>query len=1129
MKQVIALSFIFPFTLAAAEQAKPPAVSKEHADFFNQKIMPVLKSRCFECHSHEAAKIKGGLAVDSREGLLKGGDTGPAIVAGDLTKSLFITSIRWDDPDFQMPPKKKLPDAEIKLFEDWVKMGAPDPRTGTAGAGTPTTIAAKAQEHWAFKPVKSPTLPNVKDKSWVKNPVDAFLLAKMEEKGLRPSPPADKSTLLRRASYDLLGLPPSPEETQRFLADKSPDAFAKLVDRLLASPQYGERWARHWLDVARYADTTGDAGVGGKDNRYIYGWTYRDYVVNSLNEDKPFDRFITEQLAADFLVAKKQADPRTLAALGFITIGKRFTNPDDEIDDRIDATGRAFMGLTVACGRCHDHKFDPIPQEDYYAWHGIFTSTRETETPPLLAEPAKTADYEDFEKKIAEAQSKVDQLEDESWEAHYDEQFAKFGAYLLAIHDAKKGMGGLSVGSFYRGRGLTQGIAQRWDAYFKGAAARGKAATVKTTQAPAFDPIFAPWMALEAIADEKFAAESPAVLAKFAPGGESAAKLNPLVAKFFAGEAPKTLKDVADRYGALFADIQKQHKEKRAALLKAAGKWERPTVKFDDANAEAVHALIQSADAPAGRTALNFRGEVGVAVAGQIFRLQAKVNDVRLEHPGSPARAMAVEDIPKPRNSRVYIRGDRAKLGAEVPRRFLTILGGTKPYTEGSGRLELAQNIASKDNPLTARVIANRLWLDHFGRGLVVTPSDFGLRGEPPSHPELLDWLARYLMDNGWSLKKLHRVILLSNAWQQRTDDNPKYRDIDPSNILVWKMNRRRLDVESMRDSILAAAGTLDLKLGGRPIEILGSVPRRTIYASINRENVPGFLANFDFALPELSSPQRFDSIVPTQALFLMNSPFVIEQAQKLAAQPSLAKLADDQRIQQIYRRVYQRTAAPQDVADGISFIREQTNYKPEPPPKTDWQYGMSTQGTDKVWRFTETKRWQNREWQSYDKKALVKVTEVGGTTGSTAASTRRWVAPADGFVDIEGSIAATTKASNAGVRARAELQRKGTPPRELGAWTAKRTAVATNATRIEVRKGDTIDFSVLPGGGAQEGYTWTPFLRLTDAEGGLPAKHDWNAQSEFAGPPPAPPKGMTPWEKYAQTLLLTNEFVYVN
>jgi hypothetical protein len=1128
MKQVIALSFLFPFSLAAADQ-KPPEVSKEHANFFNQKILPLMKQRCYECHSHEANKIKGGLTVDTREGLLNGGDSGPAIVPLDLDKSLFITSVRWDDADFQMPPKKKLPDAEVKLFEEWVKMGAPDPRTGAAGAGSPTTIAAKALEHWAFKPVKSPALPEVKDKAWVKNPVDAFLLAKMEAKGPKPSPPADKSTLLRRASYDIIGLPPSAEETQRFLADKSPDAYAKLVDRLLASPQYGERWARHWLDVARYADTTGDAGVGGKDNRYIYGWTYRDYVIRALNEDKPFDRFITEQLAADFLVNKKQADTKTLAALGFITIGKRFTNPDDEIDDRIDATGRAFMGLTVSCARCHDHKFDPIPQEDYYAWHGIFTSTRESETPPLLAEPAKTPEYADFEKKIAEAQDKVDQLEDESWENHYDEHFAQFGTYLLAIHDAKKGMGGLSVNSFYRSRGLTQGIAQRWDAYFKGAAARGKAAAVKTKQAPAFDPIFAPWMALEAISDEEFAAKSPEVLAKFAPGGESAAKLNPLVAKMFTGDAPKTLKDVADRYGSLFADIQKQHKEKRAELLKAAGKWQRTTVKLDDANAEAVHLLIQGADAPASRTALNFRGEVGVAVSGQLFRLAAKVNDVRLEHPGSPARAMAVEDIPKPRNSHVFIRGDRNKQGPEVPHRFLTQLGATKPFTEGSGRLELAQAIASRDNPLTARVIANRVWLEHFGRGLVVTPSDFGLRGEPPSHPELLDWLARYLMDNGWSLKKLHRVILLSAAYQQRSDDNPKYRDIDPTNILVWKMNRRRLDVEAMRDSILAAAGTLDTRLGGTPIEILGDVPRRTIYSRINRENVPGFLANFDFALPELSSPQRFDSIVPTQALFLMNSPFVIDQAQKLAAQPSLAKLTDEQRIQQIYRRVYQRAAAPQDLADGLAFIREQTDYKPEPPPKTDWQYGMAVQGADKLWRFTETKRWQNREWQSFDKKALVKVTETGGLTGNTAASVRRWVAPADGFLDIEGSIAATTKNSSAGVRARAELQRKGQPPQELGAWKAAKAAVATNLAHIEVRKGDTIDFAVLPGSGAQENYTWAPFLRIADAEGNHPAKHDWNAQSEFAGPPPAPPKGMTPWEKYAQVLLLTNEFVYVN
>jgi hypothetical protein len=373
---------------------------------------------------------------------------------------------------------------------------------------------------------------------------------------------------------------------------------------------------------------------------------------------------------------------------------------------------------------------------------------------------------------------------------------------------------------------------------------------------------------------------------------------------------------------------------------------------------------------------------------------------------------------------------------------------------------------------------------------------------------------------------------MLSAAYQQRSDDVPKFRQVDPTNTLVWKMNRRRLDVEAMRDTILADAGTLDLSLGGRPVEILGDQPRRTIYAMINRENVPGFLANFDFALPEMSSPMRNESTVPTQALFLMNSPFVIEQARKLAALPELEKAANPEaRVRLLYQRLFQRPPSKDDLADALAFVRQQEAYKPELPAKPDWKYGAGlVAGAGKPLTFAEAKTFRFNEWITTEKSgAQVRVSETGGLTGATTASVRRWIAPTDGVIRIEGTIFSTTDKSAAGVQARVELRRGTQAPQQLFMWAAAKEGVATNIEQAEVKKGDAIDFIVLPAGKVPEKYVWAPSIHLLNVPGDMPAKHDWDAHSEFAGPPPAPPKGMTAWEKYAQALLLTNELVYVN
>lgn len=1117
---------------APPSKAQSAGLPPAEAAFFKDKVLPIFQRRCYECHSHEAKKIKGGLVLDSASGLKEGGSSGSCITPGKPNESLLIKSVRYEVADQEMPPKEKLPPEEIEVLVEWVKRGAPDARPVTAQGAW--VITDEARNHWSFQPLSTTTPPPVKNSTWVKSPVDAFVLAKLEEKGLTPAAAADKRTLIRRATYDLTGLPPKPEEVDAFLKDSSADSYQNLVERLLASPQYGERWARHWLDVARYADTTGTAGVGGRDSRYLFAWTYRDYVVRAFNEDWPFNRFIEEQLAADKIPGGEKS---ALAALGFLTVGKRFdnNNQDDIIDDRIDVVSRGFMGLTVNCARCHDHKFDPIPTADYYSWHGIFSSCMEPEEMPLLADPPQTPEYADFQQQTAAAQRAIDEYTDNQWERHLGEHHSKIGTYLVALRDWEKGRReGLSLNAFYRSRELTQGIGQKWDLWFKQLAKEKK---------PPHE-VFGPWVALAALPDEEFAAKSAALLTEMRQGLLSGQKLNRAIVKELSGmEAPKTLGEVAAAYSRAFTEALKARAAKREELLKSAGGW-KAVMEIDllDEAQQALSSLVHGASAPADRTKLTFNGELGVQANGERGKLLAKLNDIIATHAGSPARAMALNDAPKPKNSRIYLRGDRAKQGNEVQRRFLEIISpkDRKPFTNGSGRLELAQAIASPENPLTARVFANRVWLHHFGHGLVSTPSDFGLRGDKPSHPELLDWLARQFIEQGWSVKKLHRLILLSNTYQQRSDQSPKAREIDPSNTLMSHMNRRRLDVEAMRDTILAAAGTLKAEVGGRPADLLADT-RRTIYSSIVRENVSSTLMTFDFPLPDLSSPQRFETTVPTQALFLMNSPFVIEQAKRLVDRPEVEKAPnEEERIRALYRILFQRGPRSEDVADAKAFLKAQAKVKIEQQPPPDWHYGAVVDRKG-VMQFIESKAFANEGWQVYEKLEgtpaaslklgkpgiQVRVTAAGGTTGAALGAVRRWIAPMDAVVALDGQLSVEGNASD--LLATMELRRGKEAPKALGSWSKVAGKVATSLERLEVKKGDIIDFCVRNVKNRPPvKFTWAPALRqmeMPDGESG----RQWHALEDFSGPPPPPPKGLEVWEKFAQALLLTNELVYVN
>jgi mono/diheme cytochrome c family protein len=735
----------------AAEAPRPTAEALEH---FEKHVRPILVEHCHQCHGEK--KQQAGLRLDSAAGLKKGADSGAVVVPGDPAKSSLIASVKRTG-DFPMPPNRSLTKEQIAVLEAWVRDGAAFP------AGAPNAVDANAaKKHWAYQPIREPKVPTAAGST----DIDKFLNVRIAAKGMTPAPPADKRTLARRLYYDLLGLPPTADELDRFEMDTDPRAYAKLVDTLLASPHYGERWGRYWLDLARYADTKGY--VFNEDRNYPYAYTYRDYVIRSFNEDKPFNRFILEQIAADKL---PDADKPSLAAMGFLTVGRRFTNnTHDIIDDRIDLISRGLMGITVACARCHDHKYDPIPAADYYSLYGIFASSGEPKDLPLIGEVPDTPEFREFQAKLKTMQDTVDN--------------------------------------------------QRRDAIAK-----------RTSQ------------------------------------------LMALTGSGIAIPKPEGLLNRADR------------------------------------------------DA--------------------LTKVQKQLDQFVAKSPFNPPRAMVMTDNAKPFEPFVFLRGSNANRGPNVPRRMPEILGARVNFTQGSGRLEMAKAIVDPSNPLTARVFVNRVWLGHFGQGLVRTPSDFGVRTEPPPQPELLDYLARRFMDDGWSVKMLHRRILMSDAYRRGSAATAEALQADPENLYFARQNRRRLDFEATRDSLLVAAGQLDRTVGGRSVDLFTAPfpKRRAVYAQIDRQNLPGTMRAFDLASPDQHSPQRFQTTVPQQALYMLNNPFVVERARDVAKRAEVAKAASDpEKLTAMYRAVMGRNPRPEEAKAALGFVADAAKDKPAPSHLAAWE-----------------------------------------------------------------------------------------------------------------------------------------------------------------------------------------------
>ena len=1090
----------------------------ENEEFFEREVRPVLVEQCGKCHS--GVKSEGGFSLESAASLAKGGDTGPAIVPGEPDRSLLIQAIRHEG-DVIMPPENKLSDRQIASLTLWVKMGAPWPKKVTlSGSGD---VAEKQRQHWAFQPIANPPVPVLEKADWGRTPIDAFILQSLNAHGLQPSPVADRQTLIRRLTWDLTGLPPTPAEVSAFLEDARPDAIEQLVDRLLASPHYGEQWGRHWLDVARYADTKGY--VYGREERFwTQAWSYRDWVVRALNADLPYDQFVTLQLAGDQVATH----PDDLAAMGFLTLGRRFLGVTHDImDDRIDAVSRGMLGLTVACARCHDHKYDPIPTRDYYSLYGVFRTSAEKQVFLPAVNPA--VDATAFQQGLTERETKRQtELLAKRQEASALAR-SRTKDYLLAqLEISKYPAEGFDV--ILAKTDLIPAFVRRWQQRLLIAGQRP-------------DPVFRAWTAFEQIPVAEFSQEAGPLVAKLIAG--ELGPLNPRVAASLQ-PVPSTMAEVVTRYGQLFEAAEA---EWQAALKVAADAGQPAPTQLADAAGEELRQVLYGEKSPChvpDDSIVNIEFFFDSGTLNEMWRLQNEVDRWLINSPQAPPVAVVLEDRQPWSNPRVFKRGNPATQGEETPRQFLEALSGPdrQPFANGSGRRELAESIVKADNPLTARVIVNRVWMHHFGAGLVKTPSDFGLRAEAPSHPELLDWLATRLIAENWSLKWLHRQIALSAVYQQ-VSTGPADVEVarqarlsDPENRLLWRMAPHRLTFEELRDGLLASSGLLDDRLGGKPVDIFAApyAPRRTMYGLIDRQFLAGVLRAFDFANPDLHIPQRSETTVPQQALFLLNHPFLAQQAKALVEHPEVTAATDAAgRVDALFRQLYQHAPEPSQRAAAVAFVAAQQadaeqQEKPSRPNSWKYGYGPYDPQAGTLQNFLELPHFNGNAWQgggAWPDATLgwAQLTATGGHAGNDLqhAVVRRWVAPRAITVAIHSALEHPSAAGD-GVRASLLVGKQG---RIKTADVHHRTE-PFEVERVDLAAGDTIDFIVdVREQLNHDEFLWAPVIEEILPAGAAAAAERWAAQEDFVAT--APLQQLKPWEQLALVLLLSNEFAFVD
>ncbi len=900
MPSRVKLALLVGVSLAASTTARAEEPTSEQIEFFEKRIRPVLVTNCYECHGE--GRAKGGLRLTTGETLRRGGDSGAAILPGNPGESLLIEAVGHRG-DIKMPPKKKLADSEIADLMRWIEIGAPWPaEKPDAGPETsPFQITPEQRAFWSFQPVRDVSVPDVNDPAWTAGAIDRFVLARLERAGLSPSPPADRGTFIRRVTFDLIGLPPTPDEVDAFLADDGPFAWERLIDRLLASPRYGERWARHWLDVARFGE---DQAHTFKARMYPNGYRYRDWVVDSFNNDLPYDRFVVEQIAGDLLDGPQEERHEREIALGYFALGPvyyadagcAFKASLDELDDRLDTLARGFLGLTIACARCHDHKFDPISQHDYYALAGVFQSSAYREAP--LVAPDVVEKYDAAQQQVKNEEENLKKFVDGESTRLAEEAARQSSRYLTAVWRLAHPPAGSAPEkreTIAREERVIDVVLDRW-LKFSILENRDKV------------PQLAHWFDLWEALWETGASLAVAPDGKGVPGAvvEAALGFEAFVESAF------TARD----------EQQRRYNEAVAAAPEAErSKIEKPKLEAPLAD------LLATLAGPKGLCSIpadKIEGLLDTPRKEEMVALRQRVDELKKVAPPKYPFAHSLADG-QPANMKIHVRGNPNRTGEEVPRRFLAILADGEPaaFSQGSGRLELARSIASPANPLTARVIVNRLWHEHFGRGIVATPSNFGAMGERPTHPELLDYLASRLIAQGWSLKAVHREILLSATYRQSSAARAREAEIDPDNRLLWRMNRRRLDVEAWRDALLSVAGNLDPSIGGPSGKLAAAdFLRRTLYGNVSRHNLDGLLRLFDFPDPNITSERRTVTTVPLQQLFVLNSDFMVRQAKALAARAASASADDDAaRIRHVYRLLFGRDASDGEVEAGLEFL----------------------------------------------------------------------------------------------------------------------------------------------------------------------------------------------------------------
>ncbi len=875
------------FWLMGATSALKAAQAPNSAEFFEMRIRPLLVEKCFACHTQSRL---GGLRIDSHEALLKGGSSGPAIVPGNPEQSLLIQAVSRTHERFKMPPQEKLKEAEVAALIEWIRAGAswPESAPRTKGGEKTTGFITKQQRaFWSLQPVRKPALPQVRDKRWPQAPIDYFVLARLEASGLKPMQAADKRTWIRRVTFDLTGLPPTFEEVEAFARDTSPKARTRVIDRLLASPLYGERWGRHWLDVARYTD---DSGNTLRDDPYPNAFRYRDWVIQAFNDDLTYDQFLKAQIAGDLMEGDRS---KWVAGLGLYNLTPNLQ------DDRVDVTTRGFLGLTAACAQCHDHKFDPIPTKDYYALQGIFESTELDEYP--LAPREAVERYQKQKKTVDELEAAIDEFLDAQSTQLSEILAARASRYLLA--------------------------------------------TRKVLGSEKQEP--------EAVAQQETL--DLETLKKWVKHLQTVPREHPFLKEWDdlvrANASEKALRAEADRFQDLLLSVFREKKsvDQKNLILTGGSQEFEVLSKANLASLERDRYALWSDFFLVGQRlegigsresgVLRYRKkELARFLQGDwkshLETLQARLDEAKGSLPEKYPFLRAIKDVAKPANMKVYVRGNKETQGEEAPRAFLSVLceGQPVPFTKGSGRLELAEAIANPQNPLTARVMVNRIWQQHFGAGLVPTASNFGQLGERPSDQELLDYLAARFLEKGWSIKAMHREILLSATYGLSVGSSEENSTKDPDNHLSWRANRRRLDAEALRDSILFASGKLDLAMGGAPLRLSDEKNlRRTVYGFVSRAKLDGTLSLFDFPDPNYTSEGRITTDTPLQRLFFLNSEFVISQSGALVSRLEAKHLPNaEARIQQVYRWLFQRDPEPDEVQVGLKFLESGANKWPQ-------------------------------------------------------------------------------------------------------------------------------------------------------------------------------------------------------